>query len=281
MLARCDTLLMIGAAARHAVCRSDGVVRDHVLRVAAVGLVLYGILGFVLIGLGYQIASRTFREIDAIGVSIAQQRDALVGSLRATSATLATAGASFDGFDKTLGEAQGTSRQAADFARGLSQTMADMSGAAQVQIFGIQPLGQLGQGFTQASGQLLALGDDLERTSQSLGQNAGGLKQVQGNLAQVRVQVDGLARAFETTPLLGAQAVDLTPFKLAIYGLLVWLAGQALVSILLGVALFDRAHARLRAYRAARPRETVVVEEPAEEPAERAESHGRGMPRAG
>jgi hypothetical protein len=248
-------------------------VRDHVLRIAAVGLVIYGLLGFVLLWLGYQITSRTFEQLELVGTSVVQQRDALVGSLHATSATLASANTSFEGFDRTLTEAQGSAKQAADFARGLSQTMTDMSTAAQVTIFGVQPLGQLGVGFSQASGQLVALGDNLDRTSESLGANVGGIESVQGNLVQVRTQVDALARAFETTPLLGARTFDLQPFKLAIYGLLIWLGGQALVSVLLGIALFDHAHGRLRAYRDAR-RGDIVVEELAD-PIDR-----RDLPRA-
>ena len=68
----------------------------------------------------------------------------------------------------------------------------------------------------------------------------------------MRTQIDALAGAFELTPLPGSTPGVLAPFRLAIYGLLVWLAGQALVSVLLGLALFDRQHRRIRAHHANR-----------------------------
>jgi hypothetical protein len=226
--------------------------RDQVLRAAAVGLVLYGLLGFALLLLGFSIVWQTFAGIDQLRGSLSGQRQGLVGALRSTSTTLESATAGFDNLEKTLADAHESSAGAAELARGMSKTMADLAGAAQVQVFGFQPFGQLGQGFNQASGQMLQLGDDLDRTSQSLGQNGGDIRAIKANLLEVRGQLDVLARAFEATPLLGGSPGDLQPFKLAIYGLLIWLAGQALVSVLLGAALFDRQHRRIRAHRAAR-----------------------------
>jgi hypothetical protein len=226
--------------------------RDKVLRAAAVGLVLYGLLGFALLLLGFSIVWQTFAGIDQLRDSLSGQRQGLVGALRATSTTLGSTAAGFDNVEKTLADARESSGQAAELARGMSRTMSDLAGAAQVQVFGFQPFGQLGQGFGQASGQMLQLGDDLDRTSQSLGQNAGDIRTIKANLSELRGQLDVVARAFDATPLLGGSSADLQPFKVAIYGLLVWLAGQAMVSVLLGAALFDRQHRRIRAHHAAR-----------------------------
>jgi hypothetical protein len=228
-----------------------GVQRDQVLRAAAVGLVLYGLLGFALLLLGFSIVWQTFDRIDQLRGSLSGQRQGLVGALRATSTTLGSTATGLDNVEKTLGDARESSASAAELARGMSKTMADLAGAAQVQVLGFQPFGELGQGFSQASAQTLQLGDDLERTSRSLGQNAGDIRAISANLAEVRGHVDVVARAFEATPLLGGSPGDLQPFKLAIYGLLLWLAGQALVSVLLGAALFDRSHRRIRAHRLA------------------------------
>ena len=229
-----------------------GVRRDKVLRAAAVGLVLYGLLGFALLLVGFSIVWQTFESIDQLRGSLSGQRQGLVGALRATSTTLGSAATGFDNVEKTLADARESSARAAELARGMSQTMGDLAGAAQVQVFGFQPFGQLGQGFGQASGQMLQLGDDLDRTSKSLGQNAGDIRTIKTNLTEVRGQLDVVARAFDGTPLLGGSPADLQPFKIAIYGLLVWLAGQALVSVLLGLALFDRQHRRIRAHHANR-----------------------------
>lgn len=212
---------------------------------------LYGLFGFALLLLGFSIVQQTFAGIDQLRGSLVGQRDGLVGALRATSTTLGSATSGFDNVQQTLADARDSSAQAATLARGMSKTMGDLAGASNVSVLGFQPFGQLGQGFGEASTQMVQLGDDLDRTSRSLGQNSGDIAAIKANLAQVRTQVDAVARAFDTTPLLGAPA-NLEPFKLAIYGLLIWLAGQALVSVLMGVALFDRSHRRIREHRASR-----------------------------
>ena len=108
------------------------------------------------------------------------------------------------------------------------------------------------------------LGTDLDRTSQSLGQNTNDLNAIKGNLSDVRGQVDALARAFDAAPLPGGPAGSLQPFRLAIYGLLIWLAGQALVSVLLGAVLFERSHRRIRAH-VERTRNALPPPSPVEE----------------
>jgi len=236
--------------------------RDQVLRAAAVGLVIYGLLGFALLLLGFSIVWQTFAEIDRLRSSLSGQRQGLVGALRATSTTLASATTGFENVDRTLTDARDSAAHAAELARGMSQTMSGLATSAQVQVFGFQPFGQLGQGFEQASGQMLQLGDDLDRTGKSLGQNAGDIRAIKASLADVRGQVDVVAGAFEQTPLLGGSPGDLAPFKLAIYGLLIWLAGQALVSVLMGAALFDRSHRRIREHRASRRALPATESEP-------------------
>jgi hypothetical protein len=240
------------------------VIRDKVLRIASIGLVLYGLFGFALVALGYSISSQTLGELEAVRSSLSEQRSSLVGTLRATSATLGSTASGFDNVNRTLGDARDSSQQAAELARGMSQTMTDLASASNVQVMGFSPFGQLGQGFGQASQQMQQLGADLDRTSQSLGQNTGDLTTIKANLGDVRSQVDALARAFEVTPLPGGPAGSLQPFRLAIYGLLIWLAGQALVSVLIGAALFERSHRRIRAHyersRTALPPPSPVLE---------------------
>jgi hypothetical protein len=227
---------------------SGTVRRDKVLRAAAVGLVLYGLFGLALLLLGFSIVWQTFAGIDQLRGSLSGQSLGLVGALRATSTTLDSTATGFDNVGKTLADAQASSAQAAGLARGLSRTMGDLAGAAQVPVLGFQPFGQLGKGFSQASGQMLQLGDDLDRTSQSLGQNGADIRAIKANLAEVRAQLDRVVSASETTALLGGSPADLWPLKLALYGLLLWLAGLALISILLGLALFDHQQRRIRAH---------------------------------
>lgn len=235
--------------------------RDKFLRVAAIGLVVYGLFGFGLLALAYVVASQTFAQLGELARSVEDQRIALSGSLRATSQTLATASESFDGFATTLGEAQQSSQQAAQFARDLSVTMGEMAGAANVSIFGLQPLAGLGIGFGRSSEQLAALGGDLDRTGEALGKNAADIGTIKVSVGQAQAQVDALARAFDSTALPGTQPELLRPFQLAIYGLLLWLAGQALVSIVLGAMLFHRSHQRILMNRLERRAAALAAEE--------------------
>jgi hypothetical protein len=235
--------------------------RDKFLRVAAIGLVVYGLFGFGLLILAYVVTAQTFAQLDQLRRSVDDQRAALSGSLRATSQTLTTAATTFDDFATTLGQARQSSLQAAQFARDLSITMGEMAGAANIQIFGIQPLAGLGGGFGKASEQLAALGGDLDQTGQALGKNADDIGNIKSSVGQARIQVDALARAFDATVLPGSQPELLRPFQLAIYGLLIWLAGQAVVSIVLGVMLFHRSHQRIRSHRAERRAAAVAAQE--------------------
>lgn len=231
--------------------------RDKVIRAASIGLIVYGLLGFVLLLLAYVVASQTFAEIDALRRSLDDERTALVGSLHATSQTLDAAKTTFDDFGGTLAEAQASSAQAAHFAKDLSGTMSQMSAAMGVQVLGFQPLAQLGSGFQQASQQLAALSDDLDRTSQALGKNASDIKSVEANVAQAKAQVDQLARTFDAASIPGTRPQTTRPLELAIYGLLVWLGGQAAVSVALGVILFNWSHRRIRALALPDSHETV------------------------
>jgi hypothetical protein len=221
------------------------------LRLAAIALVLYGLLGFGLLGFAYVIASRALAEVDAARTSLVAQRDGLVTTLRATSGALGEASRTFETFGGTLTEAQRASQRAAQLARDSSVTASGLEQSMYLQFFGLQPLVGLAPGFAQAAEQMQRLGADLDLTAEALGKNQGGVGATGAGLAEVRRRVDGLADAFASTPLLGGPADAFRLFRYAVYGLLLWLAGQAFVSVLLGVMLFRHSGAR----RKARPQE--------------------------
>ncbi|HEV8636048.1 MAG TPA: hypothetical protein VG370_17625 [Chloroflexota bacterium] len=222
-------------------------IRDHVLRIAAVALVLYGLLGFVLLGFAYVLARQTLAEVEAARAAVVAQRDGLVDVLRSTARALDETAKTFGTFGATLDEARRSARQAAELARETSTTAGGLEQAMYVQFFGVQPLAGLGPGFARAAEQLQQLGGDLDATAEALGRNQAGVGATGSGLAEVRQRIDALASAFATTPLLGGPIEALRLFQVAIYGLLLWLGGQAFVSVLLGVLLFRHAHLRLQA----------------------------------
>lgn len=218
------------------------------LRLAAVALVLYGVLGFGLLGFAYVVASRALAEIEAARMSLIVQRDGLVEVLRSTSRSVEQTAIAFDSFGGTLVQAQQSSRRAAQLARDSSATATGLEQSMYVQFFGLQPLVGLAPGFAQASEQMQRLGVDLDGMAEALAQNQGGVGATGASLSEMRKRVDALADAFAATPLLGGPADAFRLFRYAVYGMLLWLGGQAFVSVLLGVMLFRHSGTRRRAH---------------------------------
>jgi hypothetical protein len=218
-----------------------------VLRLAAVALVLYGLSGFTLLGFVYVVASRALVEIEVARTSLIVQRDGLVEVLRSTSQSLEQTAATFDSFGGTLVQAQQSSRRAAQLARDTSATATGLEQSMYVQFLGLQPLVGLAPGFAQASEQMLRLGGDLDAMAEALAQNQSGVGATGASLGEMRKRVDSLADAFSSTQLLGGPADAFRLLRYAVYGLLLWLGGQAFLSVLLGAMLFRRSGARRRA----------------------------------
>ena len=217
------------------------------LRLAAIALVLYGLLGFALLGFAYVVASRALIELEVARSSLTAQRDGLVAVLRSTSTSLEQTATTFDSFGTTLVQAQQSSRRAAQLARDSSTTASGLEQSMHVQFFGLQPLVGLAPGFAQAAEQMQRLGGDLDGMAEALGQNEGGVGATGSSLKDMRRRVDALADAFANTPLLGGPADAFRLFRFAVYGLFLWLGGQAFVSVLIGVMLFRHSGARNRA----------------------------------
>ena len=210
----------------------------RLLRAAAIGLIVYGMLGLGLLCLAFVAASETFQQVEALRGLLVTQRTALVGSLRGTSSTLTIASSSFATMGQTLEQARNSTREAAVFARDLSTTMRALGGNLKVPLFGIIVLGDVGGGFDQAGAQLVTIATSLDSTGGALGQNVTDLESLKQQLSRMQSQVDMLAQAMEAMPIQGAMSSVLPIYQLAIYGILGWLGIQAIASILLGFALF-------------------------------------------
>lgn len=222
------------------------------IRAAGVALVVYSLFGLALLGLGWVVGTRALAELDAARASLEGQRVALVDSLRSTSQALETAARAFDGFGGALVEAERSARRAAAVAHDSSQAAGSLAQASSLQILGFQPLLPLVPGFERAADGLVRLGGDLEATADAMTSNGDGLRGTSQSLSDARARVDALADAFAATPLLGGPGDALRIFRLALYGLLLWILGQALFAGILGAWLIRHATQRLRAYSAAR-----------------------------
>ncbi len=207
-------------------------------RWAPLGLVAYGVLGLAILAVALILVSGPLEQLGALGSTAETQRASLVRSLRSTSQTLADASSAFSGFGDSLAQARRSTGRAADLSRDVSTTMAGLANGMRVTVFGVQPLAELAPGFERAAAQLRELGGDLDGIAAAMARNADDVERTRGNLGELRTHVDELAVAAERTRIPVGSPAALAALRLALYGLIAWLAAPAVASLLLGLALW-------------------------------------------
>lgn len=204
----------------------------------AVLLIAYGLLGLVILTLAGLAAGRPLEEVDRLTVALGEQRTALLATLRDTSTALGDAAATVRDFDGSLAQARVSAGRAADLTRDVSTTMAELSRAANVELFGSRPLAALADGFGRASEQLTALGADLDTMRGALERNGDDLRRTSGGLEAVRADIDRLAAAVEGPAGVDLGAAGVTGLRVGLFALGAWLAGLAVASLVAGVVLW-------------------------------------------
>ena len=226
------------------VATPDVVVRDlpqRRRRWAPLGLVGYRLLGLAILAAAAVLVSAPLEQLGALGSTAETQRAALVRSLRSTSRTLTDASSAFSGFGDSLAEARRSTGRAADLSRDVSTTMSALARGMSMTVFGVQPFAELAPGFERAATQLRELGTDLDGIGTAMVRNADDLERTRSNLVELRRQVDELAMAAERTEIPVGSPAALAALRLALYGLILWLAAPAVASLLLGLALWREA----------------------------------------
>ena len=204
---------------------------------AGLALIVYGAVGLALLVAAIVGLGRPLEQLGTLGRTVETQRGALTATLRDTSRTLGDASTGFAGFDQSLAQARTSTDRAATLAREVSGTMAGMGRAMNVSVFGVQPLAQLAPQFERAAQQLDQLGTDLQGIGTALNRNSADIRTARADLDRVRAQVERLATAAESTPIPAGTAGELTAVRIGLYGLLGWLALQALAAVVVGLAL--------------------------------------------
>jgi hypothetical protein len=199
------------------------------MRVLGVALMLYGVLGLLLAGAG-----------TAVGVGTAARVTHLVenvdGSLAAAASTVQSTAHSLDGFETSLSEADAAARSAAGIARDASVTMANLSAAMSLTVFGAQPLLPLARDFQRSSEQLVTLSRDLDRVGLALGANI-------EDLASIRDDLRDLGRRLDAASAGGGARVTRDgafPLQALFVGAMAWIALQALGALVAGVLVLRR-----------------------------------------
>lgn len=210
-------------------------------RSLGLGLLAYGLAGLLLLAVAGAVIGGTIQQLSAAGATVGEQRDALLGTLRATSLTMRNASSGVGNVGQSLTAAHASADHAAGLARSMGNTLRGLSAAMNVQIFGTQPLAGLTSGFDNAAGQSDELAGDLDAVGTALGRNTTDLETSRQDFAALSERVDLLVAAVETTPF----GVGQEPFivELVFVALLIWLAVPAAASIAAGVALLRTTNA--------------------------------------
>ncbi len=173
-------------------------------------LVAYAGIGAIFVVVAVVVGGPLMARADRLATSAS-------GSLDSAAAAAAAAADSLGGFDDSLQKARGSTEQAATLTADAARTMDSLADAMGVNVLGAQPLLPLAGGFRTNAEQLRDLGGSLGGIGEALGTN-------QADLAAVGVQLHRLAQ--ELGELRGGigqeQAGASPPLSLLFYGFVAW-----------------------------------------------------------
>jgi prophage DNA circulation protein len=210
-------------------------------RVAGALLVAYGIGGLLLVAGGGILVASSVARLDGLAATLETQRLVLVRSLDATGTFLRDARSGTGNVQTSLVATTDSARQTATLTRSLATAMEQLAAASGISILGSQPFAGLADTFTGVARQASAMGTSLDATAASLAVNGSDLQQVREDLGAIQTEIDELRRQVSGTAIdasgLDAATRALEASRIVLFGLLVWLAVQAVIAITIGLAL--------------------------------------------
>jgi hypothetical protein len=214
-------------------------VRYRFLRMAAIALGAYGILGLIIAAAMLAVGISTFNRVSTLQNTLELERQSLVQSIRTVSGTLRDTSAATGQFQQSINGARASADQASQLANSSAGTFRDLgTRVATINVLGIQPLASLGPQFNSSADQLQQLAISLGSTRDSLAQNGGDVGRVGTDLAALQAQLDTIATSLNQPGVLGLDAQSLLPFQLAFYGMCLLVIVQSAFSIIAGVVLY-------------------------------------------
>ena len=186
-------------------------------------LIVYGILGLALVVIGALIGLELASRIERLA---ATADGTLAAAVRSTDA----AADAFTNIDASLSESEASAAAAAALARDASGTLASLSAAMELSVFGAQPLLPLAGEFAASAEQASALGETLDRVGDSLGET-------RTDVASIGTELDGLSAELDALREANGTGGSAPPLRLFVVLLLAWLLIPALGGLLGGLAL--------------------------------------------
>lgn len=233
------------------------------LRLAAVALWAYGVLGVVVAGAMLMVGFAVFEQVTTLQKTFETQRTAVVQSVRGMSGTLRDTASATSDFQQSIESARGSADQASKLANDSAGTFRNMGATlTNLTIFGIQPLAGIQPGFDSNADQLQQLAISLGSTREALAQNGTDVGRVGADLSRLQTQLDALATSIGQPGLLGVDSRSLLPFQIAFFGICLLTLLQSAFSIAAGVIVY-----RLQRALGARPLSLAPGRRAALEPA--------------
>jgi hypothetical protein len=215
--------------------------QQRLMRVAAIGLLLYSVLGLCTTVALVVIGASTFAQLERLHASLDLQRVALVETLRTAADTLGDSARATNEFQRSIDSAGRSADSASTLAGDTAVTFRELATAMQVQILGLQPLISLAPDFDRGGEQLARLATELAGMRDGLSQNARDVQLVGTDLARLESRLDAIADSLDEPGLLSLGLDNLLPFKIAFYGVCGLVLLQSLVSLIVGIALWKPA----------------------------------------
>jgi hypothetical protein len=199
-------------------------------RLLGYALVANGVLGLALVALAFATLGPLLTRASAAA-------DSAGDSLAAAAQALDQTSTAFDGFSKSLDDAQTSSAHASRLLMDASTTSGQLADAMSISFLGAQPFLQIAQSFRRNTDELRGVSEDLSTLSGAIGHNSRDVVTVRDAIRVLRDRVQRLATDAATAPDRPRVGPEL---GMLAYGLTLWLAVLAGLSIVGGVLLLRR-----------------------------------------
>ena len=211
--------------------------RKSFLRLLGAALIIYGAIGLAASLYGYSLVRQAFASAREIGMVAPDEKGRALRGLQSISVILDDASKTSSNLTGSFRESQASLNTASAVATDVATAFRQVAQVASFQLFGVQPMAEMAQPFTDSSDRLDALAQDLTRTGAAIGANASDMRQLSTDFTRLRIEVDGLAQTVARLPSDPTTGEGAQRLETALSAMLVWIGLQGLGSIFAGLAI--------------------------------------------
>jgi hypothetical protein len=197
----------------------------------SIGLIVYGVAGLLLAAV--LLAALGPGDLGGLG-RIDAERHAVIDLLATTETTALDSRAAVDRARSSIDAGASAADESAGFARQLASALRQLGSSLRVDLFGSRPFEAAAGDIEGAADRAEAAATGLDRASSDARSGADGMGSLASDLQTASVELAAVRRGLEGTSDLGA---SLTWLRIALVGLVLWLAVPAIVSVWLGIRL--------------------------------------------